>query len=148
MKQDRTWIASRIPHQGNMCLLDEVIDWDAHSITCRTRTHLQPANPLRSRACLPAVCGIEYAAQSTAVHGALLSGAATRPGYLASVRGVRLLVDRLDELPGDLLVCSRCVSADAATILYEFDLRSGERMLLSGRVAVVLDVMQSTQSAI
>ncbi|MFO1206770.1 MAG: hydroxymyristoyl-ACP dehydratase [Burkholderiales bacterium] len=142
MRRDRAWIARHIPHQGDMCLLDEVVEWDAHGMVCRTLTHRDPSNPLRSRACLPAVSGIEYAGQSMAIHGALLSGTATQPGYLASVRGVRLLVDRLDDLPGALLVCTRRVSADAATILYEFDLRSDGHMLLSGRAAVVLDAAQ------
>ncbi|MBL8539262.1 MAG: 3-hydroxylacyl-ACP dehydratase [Betaproteobacteria bacterium] len=142
MRRNRAWIASHIPHQGEMCLIDEVVEWDAHSIVCRTLTHRDPSNPLRSRDRLPAVSGIEYAAQSMAIHGALLSAAATPPGYLASVRGVRLLVDRLDDLPGDVLVCARRVSGDAVTILYEFDLRSSERALMSGRAAVVLDAAQ------
>ncbi|HAJ12631.1 MAG TPA: 3-hydroxylacyl-ACP dehydratase, partial [Comamonadaceae bacterium] len=26
---DHRWIAAHIPHQGSMCLLDEVLTWDA-----------------------------------------------------------------------------------------------------------------------
>ena len=32
---NREWIAQRIPHQGNMCLLDEVNAWSADHIECR-----------------------------------------------------------------------------------------------------------------
>jgi len=122
-----------------MCLLDEVTAWDDETITCATRTHLDPANCLRARGLLPAVSGIEYAAQSMALHGALLAGRATAPGYLASVRGVHLQVDRLDDRPGALQVRSRRLSGDEVTVLYEFELSAEERVLLSGRVAVVLD---------
>ncbi|MBS0612832.1 MAG: 3-hydroxylacyl-ACP dehydratase [Proteobacteria bacterium] len=140
MSRGRAWITRHIPHQDGMCLLDEVMAWDGETITCATRTHLDPANPLRARGLLPAVSGIEYAAQSMALHGALLAGHATAPGYLASVRDVRLHVDRLDDLPGALRVRSRRLSGDEVTILYQFDLDAQERALLSGRAAVVLDV--------
>ena len=36
MHLDRTWIESNIPHKGRMCLLDEVIEWDALRIRCRS----------------------------------------------------------------------------------------------------------------
>ena len=87
---DRVAIAARIPHQGSMCLLDAVLAWDSGQIHCRASSHRQPDNPLRAAARLGAACGIEYAAQAMAVHGALLApaGAPPRPGYLASVRSV------------------------------------------------------------
>ena len=71
MPLDREWIESRIPHRGSMCLLDEVVDWSAERIRCRTRTHCAADNPLRADGRLGVACGIEYAAQAMAVHGAL-----------------------------------------------------------------------------
>jgi predicted hotdog family 3-hydroxylacyl-ACP dehydratase len=73
---NRAWIAAHIPHQGRMCLLDEVIDWDRRQIRCRSATHRAPDNPLRSHGRLGSACGIEYAAQAMALHGALANDAA------------------------------------------------------------------------
>jgi predicted hotdog family 3-hydroxylacyl-ACP dehydratase len=75
MHLDRTWIEGNIPHHGRMCLLDEVIEWDALRIRCRSGTHRLADHPLRSRGRLGVACGIEYAAQAMAVHGALIGGA-------------------------------------------------------------------------
>jgi predicted hotdog family 3-hydroxylacyl-ACP dehydratase len=44
-----------IPHQGTMCLLDEVVAWDADAIHARSRSHSRADNPLRSDGRLRAV---------------------------------------------------------------------------------------------
>lgn len=145
---NRAWIAARIPHQGRMCLLDEVMEWDAHHIRCRTGSHRDADNPLRAHDRLGIACGIEYAAQAMALHGALAGGAAgpraaaDRPsqvGLLASVRDVRLQVSRLDDIGSDLICEATHLAGDALTALYEFALRDQDRTLLSGRASVVLD---------
>ena len=137
---DRAAIAARIPHQGSMCLLDAVLAWDSGQIHCRASSHRQPDNPLRAAARLGAACGIEYAAQAMAVHGALLApeGAPPRPGYLASVRSVQLAVDRLDDLPQDLDIVAERLSGDEHNILYLFRVEHAGDLLLSGRAAVML----------
>ena len=141
---NRPWIEARIPHQGRMCLLDEVIDWNAHHIRCRTATHRAPDNPLRAHGRLGIACGIEYAAQAMALHGALASaaastGVASRVGLLASVREVRMHVLRLDDIESELLCEVTHLAGDGLTALYEFSLRDADRCLLSGRASVVLD---------
>ena len=138
---NRDGIAARIPHQGSMCLLDAVTEWSADHIVCRALSHTDPANPLRAAGRLGAANGIEYAAQAMAVHGALVAGtdAAPRQGYLTSVRSVTLHAERLDDLPGPLSVRAERVSGDANNVLYRFTLHHGERCLLEGRAAVVLD---------
>lgn len=138
---DHAWIAARIPHQGGMCLLDRVERWDQDSVRCRAASHRFPDNPLRAHGRLGAACGIEYAAQAMAVHGALLAGtdAPPRPGMLASVRSVALHAARLDDIPGDLLVEAACLSSDGNHVIYGFSVRDGERILLEGRAAVILD---------
>src|SRR5580658_11189609 len=73
---DHNWIEQHIPHKGRMCLLDEVLSWDATRIRCRSATHRSPDNPLRQHGRLGAACGIEYAAQAMAVHGALVAASA------------------------------------------------------------------------
>jgi len=124
-----------------MCLLDEVLDWNAQHIRCRTATHRAPDNPLRSHGRLSIACGIEYAAQAMALHGALAGGAADGAvvGLLASVRDVRLRVLRLDDIESDLICEVTHLAGDSRTALYEFALRDRDRSLLSGRASVILD---------
>ena len=138
---DRAGIAARIPHQGHMCLLDAVTEWSADHVVCVAVGHNDPAHPLRAAGRLGAANGIEYAAQAMAVHGALVAGlnAAPRQGYLTSVRGVTLHAERLDGLNGPLRVRAERVSGDVNNVLYGFTVHHGERCLLEGRAAVVLD---------
>jgi predicted hotdog family 3-hydroxylacyl-ACP dehydratase len=141
---DRAWIAAHIPHSGAMCLLDTVEAWDDTHVRCTATSHRDAGNPLRSHGRLAAVCGVEYAAQAMAVHGALLGaldGAHDGPpvGYLASVRNVEAHVERLDTLDGALAIEAERVSGGGNTILYGFTVRSNERVLLTGRAAVLLD---------
>jgi predicted hotdog family 3-hydroxylacyl-ACP dehydratase len=139
---DHAWIARHIPHQGSMCLLDCVEAWDRQRIRCRASSHRAAGNPLRAYGRLGAVCGIEYAAQAMAVHGALLAppdSCGTRIGYLVSVRGTRLQVPRLDDIAADLLVEATCITRSENNILYQFSVSAAGRALLDGRAAVVLN---------
>lgn len=144
----RQWIEAHIPHRGSMCLLDEVLDWDTSGARCASNTHRAVHNPLRYEGRLGAACGIEYAAQAMAVHGALVAsaaGASAPPGYLASVRGVELHVDRLDDLEASLVASVVRVAGDEQSVLYQFTLAAVETAALrvagtgasgSGRVLV------------
>lgn len=143
---DREAIMRRIPHQGTMCLLDAVLEWNDDVIRCSASSHLQPDHPLRSLGRLGAACGVEYAAQAMAVHGTLVAQAhageaatAPRAGYLAGVRGVTLHVDRLDTIAGALSVDAQRITGDDNTVLYSFSVHAGDQPLLSGRAIVVLD---------
>ncbi len=139
---DHDWIAGHIPHQGNMCLLDRVEAWDSQRIQCRADSHRDIDNPLRAHGRLGAACGIEYAAQAMAVHGALLAPTDTaraRVGYLISLRRTRLHVPRLDDVAPDLLVDASRLSHAGNNILYQFTISAAGRLLLDGRAAVVLD---------
>jgi predicted hotdog family 3-hydroxylacyl-ACP dehydratase len=144
---DRQWIMAHIPHQGRMCLLDEVVEWDAERIRCRSATHRDADHPLRSGGRLGIACGIEYAAQAMALHGALTATAAgaaaadlPAAGFLAGLRAVRFHVLRLDDIPGDLTCCATRHAADRTTALYEFELHARGVCLLRGRATVVMDV--------
>jgi predicted hotdog family 3-hydroxylacyl-ACP dehydratase len=137
----RSEIATLIPHAGAMCLLDAVRFWDATTIVCTASSHRAADNPMASGGSLDAVCGIEYAAQAMAVHGALTATECRRPaaGYLASVREVVCHTSRLDLLPDELEVTAKRVAGDNAAALYEFILRCGPATILLGRAAVVID---------
>jgi predicted hotdog family 3-hydroxylacyl-ACP dehydratase len=139
LQLDHAWIAAHIPHNGAMCLLDAVLEWDETRIRCRATSHRDPANPLRANGRLATVCGIEYAAQAMAAHGALIDGTSKQPrtGLLTSVRNVEARVDRLDTLDAPLVVGAERMSGNADSSLYAFTLQCGERVLLTGRAAVL-----------
>ncbi|GLU30610.1 hotdog family protein [Trinickia caryophylli] len=138
---DHAWIAAHIPHSGAMCLLDEVVQWDAETIRCMATSHRDPHNPLRMNGRLGAVCGVEYAAQAMAVHGAVLGAASGQPrvGFLASLRNVETHVARLDLIEAPLDVTAVRIGGDANNVLYRFTVRDGEQTLVEGRAAVILD---------
>jgi predicted hotdog family 3-hydroxylacyl-ACP dehydratase len=122
-----------------MCLLDEVLEWDATEIRCRTASHRLPSNPLRTRDHLKAICAVEYAAQAIAVHGAVNAAApGIGPGMLASVRAVDLGAERLDDIAGDLMVHAVRIGGDATALLYHFSVSSDQRLLASGRATILL----------
>ena len=135
----QTQIAALVPHAGAMCLLDGVRFWDATSIVCTASSHRDASNPLASGGTLDAICGIEYAAQAMAAHGALVADRRSGSGYLASVREVICQTARLDLLADELEITSTRLAGDQATALYKFSLRSGTATILTGRAAVVLD---------
>jgi predicted hotdog family 3-hydroxylacyl-ACP dehydratase len=141
MRMTRAEIAGLIPHAGAMCLLDGVVEWDANRILCMSRSHRDADNPLRTDGRLPAVCGVEYAAQAMAVHGGLAGKFSGKPraGYLASLREVECRRDRLDDLDGDLVVEAERLAGDGAHVIYRFRLRVGDVQVLSGQALVALE---------
>jgi predicted hotdog family 3-hydroxylacyl-ACP dehydratase len=138
---DRAGIAALIPHAGTMCLLEAVIEWDDRLIRCTAASHRDLANPLRANGRLGAAAGVEYAAQAMALHGGLSGVVGARPaaGYLASLRGLVLAVDRLDDLAGDLVVEAERLAGEAASVSYRFAVSHQGKVVVSGRAAVILD---------
>jgi predicted hotdog family 3-hydroxylacyl-ACP dehydratase len=135
-------LAALIPHQGPMCLLDAVLTCDERHIVCQAIGHRDTDHPLRTPLGLLAPVAIEYAAQAMALHGALNAkpGVQGRPGFLASARGVRLHVARLDDVPGALQVSVEHLAGDERQALYRFAVcDDAGRALVEGRATVVLD---------
>ncbi len=133
-----------------MCLLDYVEAWDQQRIRCRASSHRAADNPLRAYGRLGAACGIEYAAQAMAVHGALLAppdNGSARAGYLVSARSTHLRVPRLDGIAADLLVEANCITRGENNILYQFSVSAAGRLLLDGRAAVVLNAGALAQNS-
>jgi len=145
-RMDRAWIEAHIPHQGSMCLLDEVLSWDSRHLRCRSTTHQSAAHPLKAHARLGIACGIEYVVQAMAVHGAIAADARAgkqpakvEVGFLAGLRDVRMHAERLDDIAADLICDVQRIAGDASTALYSFHLSAEQRCLLEGRATVVLD---------
>ena len=139
---DHAGIAARIPHAGSMCVLDRLLRWDTSEVVCSATSHQSPDNPMRTASGLLAPVLIEYAAQAMALHGGLLAppGSQATPGYLASVRGVRFTVQRIDDIDGALQVRVQRLAGDDRQVMYGFDVHdAGGRLLAEGRATVVLN---------
>ena len=141
---DHAGIAARVPHSGRMCLLHSLLRWGAERIECTALSHADPLNPLRTQGVLLAPNAIEYAAQAMALHGTLSAapGSAPTPGFLASVRGVRLLVPTLHDVPGALQVAAHKQAGDERQAAYAFTLHDDTgRLLVDGRATVILNAL-------
>lgn len=135
----RPQILELIPHQGTMCLLDDVAAWSAADIACVASSHLSPDNPLRRGGRLSAICGVEYGLQAAALHGRLLHGVpangvnaddgppagAPAPGFLAALRDVTLHVEHLDDQAfGALRVTAHAEMQAPSGAIYRFAVAS------------------------
>lgn len=129
-----------IPHQGLMCLLDDVVDWTEDSIHARSESHRRFDNPLRSDDRLRALHLCEYGAQAMAVHGGLIARAAgdiAAPGYLVSLRAIELTVDRVDDLSGSIDVYAERLLGGYGSWQYAFRIEHVGALIASGRAAVM-----------
>jgi predicted hotdog family 3-hydroxylacyl-ACP dehydratase len=136
----REAIAALIPHQGEMCLLDRVIEWNKDRIVLATATHRSPSNPLRLDGRLRAIHLCEYGAQAMAVHGGLCAqadGRQAQPGFLVSLRDVHLHVDFIDTLEGDLHVTAQRLLETPASWQYSFSIEHHGATLATGRAAII-----------
>ena len=146
----RTFIESRrmerqhwqqlIPHRGTMCLLDAVVEWDEQKIHAASASHRRADNPLRSEGVLRSVHLCEYAAQAMAVHGGLLAqraGKIAAPGFLVSLRAVKLHIARIDDLVHALDVHAEKLLDGGGSWQYAFRIEHAGALLAEGRAAVM-----------
>ena len=134
-------IASLIPQQGAMCLLDRIVEWDESRVVLETDTHRSPSNPLRVAGRLRSIHLCEYGAQAMAVHGALRTGSRTAAdGMLVAMRSVTFTRDWFHDLPSSLRVEAQCLQHDAASLQYSFRVTHRDELLAEGRAAVMLQV--------
>jgi predicted hotdog family 3-hydroxylacyl-ACP dehydratase len=123
-----------------MCLLDRVIEWDEDRVVLATATHRSPSNPLRLDGRLRAIHLCEYGAQAMAVHGGLCAqaeGKTAKAGFLVSLRDVRLHLDYIDQLDGDLRVTAQRLMETSGSWQYAFTIAHAGTTLATGRAAVV-----------
>ena len=134
----KSTLCQRLPHTGKMCLLERVVEWDEDTIQCAAVSHLCIDNPLRNNTGLPAVSGVEYAAQAMAIHGSLVfSDSSPKPGVLARLKNLELKVDWLHDLEGELLIFADKLDGGERGAVYDFRIESRRRIMLSGRATVI-----------
>jgi predicted hotdog family 3-hydroxylacyl-ACP dehydratase len=131
-------IYAKLPHAGDMRLLEQVLHWDEQSIVCATSSHRSSTNPLRRNGQLAAVHGVEYAAQAAAVHGVLSAALDAGPLLLmGAVRDLELAVSRLDELPEPLRIQATLEARAGVNAVYRFLLDADQRTCAQGRITLI-----------
>jgi predicted hotdog family 3-hydroxylacyl-ACP dehydratase len=133
-------IAALVPHQGRMCLLERILEWDTERLLAVAVSHRAAHHPLASGGRLRALNLCEYGAQAMAVHGGLVAQAAgtrAHPGLLVSLREVRLYRTDLQDLAGELEIEVQRLLAGAGSWQYSFEARHAGAQLGSGRAAIV-----------
>lgn len=135
----RDEIASRIPHAGRMCLLDQALAWDADRIHCRSDNHRAADHPLRRRGQLASVNLVEYAAQAAALHSALVDAdqAGGRAGMLAGLKDVWLAGGDLQDVAQALDIHAEREMASPLGLIYRFDVQAGPAPLAKGRLTII-----------
>lgn len=141
---EKSQIATLLPHQGSMFLLDRVTRFDRNEIECRATSHRDADNPLRHDNRLPAHVAIEYAAQAAGVHGGLLNQqmnphAPAQMGYLAVISNLHWQVERLDDLPGELAVHARRTAVTPGGRAYRVEIRHGGGPIMTGDLVIALE---------
>ncbi len=135
---DQAAIRRLIPHQGRMCLLESVERWTATEILCHAISHHDLDHPLRRHGHLSTLCGVEYGLQAMAVHGALIGGAPQPPGFLSSLRDLRLHRPDFDGVGERLGIRAELRFAAATGFVYTFALADGAMLLIEGQAAIII----------
>lgn len=129
-------IEQLLPHKGAMCFLNAVTDWDDEHICCSAAVP-NPEHPLMRSDKVSAVVAVEYAAQATALHGALLD-ATTSPqaGMLATLRDVELHCVWFPVNKNSLTIHAKLLSRAAGGCSYSFKVDSAYQPIASGCLLV------------
>ena len=125
-----------LPHKGTMCFIDAVTDWNRETISCSAAAP-SAAHPLVRNGRVSALVAVEYAAQATALHGALLD-TATRPqaGMLATLRDVSLHGVWFPVNKNLLTIHAKLLSRTDGGCSYSFKVASDHQPIASGFLLV------------
>ncbi len=131
---DRTQLLSLLPHQGPALWLDRVLEHDPGGIRGLSAwSHLQPFGPDASPCLL-----FEAAAQLCGAHGALYGAGKSIEMALVGKLSALQLHHEPSERNGLLLVSATQETLSPTGALYAFSIHSGDRLLLDGRLLLVL----------
>lgn len=143
MMPDRARIERMVPHAGAMCLLDAVLEWDDAHIACLA-AEPQLEHPLARNGQVPAIAAAEYAAQATALHGALLdTSVGPRNGMLAKLVDVNLH-NAYVTANGALRVRADLLGRLATGCMYGFEVANDDGPIANGRLIVAFQPGAST----
>ncbi len=131
---DRTQLHSLLPHQGQALWLDALLDHDATGIRGLSGWHHLQNLGENASPCLL----FEAAAQLCAAHGALYGNDSAIEMALVGKLSQLQLHYHPTRREGALLVSATQEALSPAGALYAFSVQEGERLLLDGKLLLVL----------
>ena len=123
---------ARMPQKGDMCLIDEVLNWDAQHIECMAN-HTLADMPLLHDSGLSQMFWIEFGAQAGALHSLLSDNQAMKSGLMVSLKQVYFY-------PGDaqqLYIKAKLLTALNHTKQYTFTVCNQEQSILCSGIVLV-----------
>ncbi|VAW90119.1 hypothetical protein MNBD_GAMMA17-1644 [hydrothermal vent metagenome] len=135
----RAELEQMIPHGSQMCLLDEVVEWDQKNIVCKASSHRYTDNPLRADGRLGGMTLVEYGAQAAAIHVALIQQGFKAPqsAYLGAIKELILSKDFIEEIEGSLSVKADCLMNSMDGAIYSIQVTSADQMLIEARISLL-----------
>lgn len=130
-------ISKLIPHGEAMSLIEGVENWDNSSLLAQTRSHLRLDNPLSKNGTLPSIASIEYAAQCTAIHSALVPVTQSRSFVIGALKNVTFTAIDLSELEGTLRIKVDLIFTGKSGAIYEFSVSHSHLSVASGRLTLI-----------
>ena len=143
-------IGDLLPHRGSARMLERVVRWDDTHLVAVTSTHRAAMNPLMHDGRLASVHLIEYGAQAMALHGALRSiaaGSTPQSALLVAVRDFTASRDYVHDLDGEIEIIARELLSTATGWQYSFEVRHGDMLVASGRVAAIANASNADPQA-
>lgn len=131
---DRTQLHTLLPHQGKALWLDALLDHDANAIRGLSGWHHLDNLGADASPCLL----FEAAAQLCAAHGALYGGDDAIEMALVGKLSQLQLHYHPTQRDGRLLVSATQEALSPAGALYGFSVHADERLLLDGKLLLVL----------
>jgi len=135
----RSELEQMIPHDQQMCLLDEVVEWNQQNIVCITSSHRYAYNPLLTGARLGGMVLVEYGAQAAAIHVALIQQGFTAPqsAYLGAIKELTLHADFIEQVEGALRVEADCILSRMGGAIYSIQVMSTDQPLITARISLL-----------
>ncbi len=143
-------ICKLLPHSGEMCLIDSILSWDQENLIAQTMSHQNKKNPLLYKNKITSIMGIEYAAQTMAIHFSLIhkyadkqkQGENKQGGYLATARNIQILEENLFDFQHPqlqaLFISVIILMKDSQGYTYNFEISSNNTMLICGKLTIFL----------
>ena len=129
-------VTQLLPHSGNAILLDEILSFDAESLTARTR--IKPSGLYNQPdGSLPAWLGLEIMAQAVAAWAGCQARRDSLPIKLGFLLGTRRYECRVPAFaPGlELTIAVRCSLKDESGIgSFDCEMRDAKEILASARL--------------
>ena len=127
---------ARMPHKGNMRLIDRVVSVSERQIHCIATPHNDATYPLRIDGTLFSACLVELGAQAAALHASFFDVKGNHTGLLVGLQNVEFSLPVLPRFPDPLQVFANQLHFDSNGSLYDFKVVLGSEACTTGRAAL------------